>query len=160
MVGEGGDRPPHASRALLLPLVFISAVSYRDALAGGHAPPAPFYGDASPRTPGGSHVPVTVSRNAAASAQHSPTILASGGVRADPWASPAHGGGGGMGGHHPSSAAAPRKISFDFLSQGSQPGKAAAEVGGAGVFGRGQRPRVGGKAGAGRRGGCLPPRVP
>ena len=76
----------------------------------------------SPRTPGGSHVPVTVSRNAAATtAQHSPTILAQSGygTRQDPFASPLgrHEGGGGGGG----AGSVPRKIAFDFFSPTAEP---------------------------------------
>ena len=53
-------------------------VTYADALRTGGRAPVPGDDMRSPRTPGGSHVPVTVGRNAAASAQHSPTILAGG----------------------------------------------------------------------------------
>lgn len=91
-----------------------SSCSYRDALTGGRALAPPLDDTRSPRTPGGSHIPVTVSRNVAATtAQHSPTILAQSGCtsRTDPFALPvAHQGStGGAGG-------VPRKISFDFFS--------------------------------------------
>ena len=106
---------------------FVGRQQRRGELRRAPAPPA---ADEmrSPRTPGGSHVPVTVSRNAAASsAQHSPTILA----RQDPFASPLRQQDGQQGGGN----SVPRKISFDFLSPaGTVPGKAAlageAKVGG------------------------------
>ena len=83
-----------------------SDVTYADALRTGGRAPAPGDDMRSPRTPGGSHVPVTVGRNAAASAQHSPTILAGGASPHDPFTSPLrpadHGG--------PTGAGAPRKI--------------------------------------------------
>ncbi len=63
-------------------------VTYADALRTGGRVPAPGDDMRSPRTPGGSHVPVTVGRNAAASAQHSPTILAGGASPHDPFTSP------------------------------------------------------------------------
>lgn len=80
-------------------------VTYADALRTGGRAPAPGDDMRSPRTPGGSHVPVTVGRNAAASAQHSPTILAGGASPHDPFTSPLRPGdqGGGGGG-------VPRKI--------------------------------------------------
>ncbi|PSC75138.1 exostosin-like glycosyltransferase [Micractinium conductrix] len=90
--------------------------------AGGRVPAPPPDEMRSPRTPGGSHVPVTVSRNAAATtAQHSPTILAQSGygTRQDPFASPLgrHEGGGGGGG----AGSVPRKIAFDFFSPTAEP---------------------------------------
>ena len=100
-----------------------SSCSYRDALTGGRAPAPPHDDTRSPRTPGGSHIPVTVSRNAAAtSAQHSPTILAQSGytVRPDPFASPMapRDGATGAGG-------VSRKISFDFFSPAAAAGAEA-----------------------------------
>lgn len=81
-------------------------MTYADALRTGGRAPAPGDDMRSPRTPGGSHVPVTVGRNAAASAQHSPTILAGGASPHDPFTSPLrpadHGGAAGAG--------VPRKI--------------------------------------------------
>lgn len=124
-----GGAPPAAPAPAPVPVPRRSDITYRDALAGGRAPAPPAADEMrSPRTPGGSHVPVTVSRNAAAScAQHSPTILA----RQDPFASPLRQQDGQQGGGN----SVPRKISFDFLSPaGTVPGKAAlageAKVGG------------------------------
>lgn len=104
-------------------------LSYRDALTGGRAPAAAADEMRSPRTPGGSHIPVTVSRNAAATtAQHSPTILAQSGytARHDPFSSPLRpqeGAGSGA-------TTVPRKISFDYFSPAaaSVPAKAPAPV--------------------------------
>ncbi|KAL4449408.1 hypothetical protein ABPG77_007052 [Micractinium sp. CCAP 211/92] len=87
--------------------------------AGGRAPVPPL-DEARPRIPGGSHIPVAVSRNAAAtSAQHSPTILAQSGCTARP--------------NSFASALAPRtgadsagevlrKTSFGFFSAAAAPG--------------------------------------
>ncbi|PRW60302.1 kinase [Chlorella sorokiniana] len=105
--------PPVPKPATLPNVIALHAYSPG---AGGRAP-APADDMRSPRTPGGSHVPVTVGRNAAASAQHSPTILAGGASPHDPFTSPLppadHGG---------AAAGVPRKISFEFFSGG----KAAA----------------------------------
>lgn len=113
--------PPPAPKPATLPNV-IALNAYSPG-AGGRAPAPPHDDTRSPRTPGGSHIPVTVSRNAAAtSAQHSPTILAQSGytVRPDPFASPMapRDGATGAGG-------VPRKISFDFFSPAAAAGAEA-----------------------------------
>lgn len=113
----GGGHPASAT-----PRNSRADLSYRDALAGG-AGRAPGLEDMrSPRTPGGSHVPVTVSRNAAAtSGHHSPTILAQTGYtsRQDPFTSPLQPQDQ-AGGTAASAGPVPRKISF--FSSSPKPG--------------------------------------
>ena len=116
----GGAASRAASSASFAPITPGSSgqISYRDALAGGSRAPAVAADNTrTPRTPGGSHVPVTVSRNAAATGgtgQHSPTILAQPGCtpRQDPFTSPLRPADSAAAG----GAAAPRKISFDFFA--------------------------------------------